>query len=152
MHRAGSRGVLPKITRCLSEAGAVKLDCWPLSTFDPEYHGARRIEQPGRGKPTRGRGENGASRCPLWTRKVKFHCHWRKLSLMRSIRDWMNGWRFFCNMRKRLNIECTFVLMTVASCKVLSVSLPQLLASRKICAARKSASLWELSCRYGTEM
>lgn len=57
MQRAGTRGVPPKITRCLSEAGAVKLDCWPLSTFDPEYHGARRIEQPGRGKPTRGRGE-----------------------------------------------------------------------------------------------
>lgn len=55
-------------------------------------------------------------------------------------------------MRKRLNIESTFVLMTVASCKVLSVSLPQLLASRKICAAWKSASLWELSCRHGTEM
>lgn len=46
----------------------------------------------------------------------------------------------------------SFVRMTVASCKVLSVSLPQLLASRKICAAWKSASLWELSCRYGTEM
>lgn len=31
---SGIERVPPKITRCLSEAGAVKLDCWPLSTFD----------------------------------------------------------------------------------------------------------------------
>lgn len=91
----GSAEVPPKITRCLSEAGAVKLDCWPLSTSDPENHGARRNSAAGRRKT----GPRGGK-----TALLDVHCGQEKwdalslesVSLMRSVSDWMKRWRFFC--------------------------------------------------------
>lgn len=53
----GLGGVPPKITRCLSEAGAVKLDCWPLSTFDLKCRSAERIQRLGKKKTHSGEGE-----------------------------------------------------------------------------------------------
>lgn len=64
MQKGGSGGVPPKITRCLSEAGAVKLDCWPLSTFDPEYHGAGANSAAGKKKTHSRERENFAAACP----------------------------------------------------------------------------------------
>lgn len=76
-----------------------------------------------------------------------------RLSLMRSTRDWMNRWRFVCTeqneQRGTRPTQSTFVLMTARTWKVLFMSLQLPLCRGKSCTARKTASLWELSCRYG---
>lgn len=57
---SGIERVPPKITRCLSEAGAVKLDCWPLSTFDPlpqSITGLGESSSREGGNPAEGKGE-----------------------------------------------------------------------------------------------
>lgn len=87
-------GVPPKITLCLSEAGAVKLDCWPLSTFDPKNQGAWRFQQLGERKLTRGRGKKLlVVRCgqEKWDAMSP-----ERRSLMRSRRNWMYRRRPFC--------------------------------------------------------
>jgi len=100
MQRGGSGEVPPKITRCLSEAGAVKLDCWPLSTFDPKYRGGWRIQQPGKRKLTRGKEEKKCRWMSVVGKKIiiikrEMRCRKRSHSLMRSRRDWMYRGRFF---------------------------------------------------------
>jgi len=64
--RGISRGSTQDHT-CLSEAGAVKLDCWPLSTFDPKVPRCRVNSAAGKGSHKKK--ENSAAGC----------CHWQEL-------------------------------------------------------------------------
>lgn len=119
------------------------INLWPAP---PKYHGAGRVEQPGGGEPSRGKGGTCTPVCRLWTRKVNFPATGGAFKLMRSTRGWINTWRFFLSVRKGIkkSQDTCFCLLFFLEHLPLSYMVPTWQESAFKCILCKPWSSWFL--------